>query len=109
MDFEEYQKKSRKTAVYPNIGKNHVYPTLGIAGEAGEIANKMGKVMRDNKNKITSQRKRDISHELGDILWFIAQLSTELKLSLNDIAEENIKKLQSRLKRGELRGSGDNR
>ena len=109
MNFDDYQKEATKTAVYPNIGKNHIYPTLGLAGEAGEVANKVGKAMRDNNNVIDRKRKAEIADELGDVLWFMAQLSTELNVPMSKIAEKNIKKLQSRKKRGKLKGSGDNR
>lgn len=109
MTFDEYQKLSRKTAIYPNKGKNFIYPTLGLAGEAGEIANKVKKVERDNGGVINEETKKEISKELGDVLWYLAQLSTELNLSLKEVAIENMKKLKSRQKRGKLKKSGDNR
>ena len=109
MNFNEYQKKSRETAIYPDAGKNWIYPTLGLAGEAGEIANKMKKVMRDKENKLDEDTKKDMEQELGDILWYVAQVATELDLSLGNIAEKNIEKLSSRKDRGVLGGSGDNR
>lgn len=109
MDFSEYQKKSRETAIYPNAGKDWIYPTLGLAGEAGEIANKMKKVIRDKNGKIDEEAQEDMRGELGDILWYVAQLATELNLSFDEIAEKNIEKLQSRKERGVLGGSGDNR
>ena len=108
MTFEEYQKKSRETAVYPKES-NFAYTTLGLVGEAGEIAEKMKKVIRDKQNKIDNELKEDLQKELGDVLWYIAQLATELDLSLEEIASFNIEKLQSRKKRGKLHGSGDNR
>jgi NTP pyrophosphatase (non-canonical NTP hydrolase) len=109
MDFDKYQKLSRKTAIYPQKGKNFIYPTLGLADEAGEVTGKIKKAIRDDGGKITKGRRIEISKELGDVLWYIAQLSTELKLSLSDIAKENLKKLKSRMVRGTLHGSGDNR
>ena len=109
MNFEDYQKESRKTAIYPQIGKNFVYPTLGIAGESGEVAEKIKKIIRDDKGKVTREKREELSKEIGDILWYIAQLATELGLSLDSIAKENIKKLSSRMKRGKIHGSGDNR
>ena len=109
MNFDEYQKLSRETAIYPNIGSNFVYPTLGLAGESGEVAEKIKKVLRD-KNGIMDQETKDkISKELGDVMWYVAQLATELELSLDDIADANISKLQSRKERGSLSGSGDMR
>lgn len=109
MKFDEYQKKSRKTAVYPNKGKNYIYPTLGLAGESGEVAEKIKKVIRDKSGIIDKETKEEIKKELGDVLWYVSQIASELKIPLNDIAEKNIEKLYSRLKRGKIKGSGDNR
>jgi NTP pyrophosphatase (non-canonical NTP hydrolase) len=109
MDFREYQKKSRKTAIYPQTGKNYIYPTLGLAGEAGEVAEKIKKVIRDKKGKIDKETSKEIEKELGDVLWYVSQLASELKLNLNDVAKKNIEKLYSRMGRGKLKGSGDNR
>jgi NTP pyrophosphatase (non-canonical NTP hydrolase) len=109
MDFEEYQKKSRKTAVYPNAGENYIYPTLGLAGESGEVAEKIKKVLRDKDGVIDDETKEMIKKELGDVLWYVAQLASELGLSLDEIAEKNIEKLYSRMDRGKLNGDGDNR
>lgn len=108
MDFEEYQKKSRKTALYP---KEHgfVYPTLGLNGEAGEVAEKVKKVLRDKNGIMDEKTKQEIKKELGDVLWYLSQVATELELDLDEIAFENIKKLYSRMERGKLTGSGDNR
>lgn len=107
MNFEEYQQKSRKTAKYPEAGNNFVYPTLGLTGEAGEVAEKIKKVLRDNGGKIDDEAKKLIKKELGDVLWYVAQLATELGLSLDDVANHNIEKLLSRLERDKLGGSGD--
>lgn len=109
MNFDDYQKEAKKTAIYPNVGENFIYPTLGLAGEAGEIAEKIKKVLRDDGGKLTQEKKTELQKELGDILWYVAQLSTELGLSLSKIADKNLEKLSSRKKRGKLRGSGDNR
>lgn len=109
MTFEEYQKKSRETAIYPDKGKNFIYPTLGLAGEAGEIAEKIKKVLRDKNGVIDEETRKEISKELGDVLWYLSQLATEVELSLEEIAALNISKLQSRKDRGQLHGTGDNR
>ncbi len=109
MTFEEYQKQSRKTALYPNVGHDFIYPTLGLSGEAGEVADKIKKVLRDRDGKLDEETKADIEKELGDVLWYIAQLATELGISLERVAGENLKKLFSRLERGTIKGSGDNR
>lgn len=109
MNFEEYQKLSRETAMYPKIGENYVYPTLGLVGEAGEIAEKIKKVFRDNDGVLDEERKQMLKKELGDVLWYLAQLSTELGLSFDDVASFNIEKLASRKERGTIHGDGDNR
>lgn len=109
MDFEEYQKKSRKTALYPDVGNNFVYPTLGLAGEAGEVSEKVKKIIRDDGGEVLPEKKKELAKELGDVLWYVSQLATEFGLSLDDIAKENIEKLYSRLERGKINGSGDNR
>lgn len=109
MDFDEYQKKAGKTAVYPDIGNNFVYPTLGLAGEAGEIANKVKKIVRDHGSVIKDQHRDDIRSELGDVLWYVAQTAAEFKLSLDDIANANIEKLALRAQRNKISGSGDTR
>jgi NTP pyrophosphatase (non-canonical NTP hydrolase) len=109
MDFSRYQKESRKTAVYPNQGNNFVYPTLGLTGEAGEVADKIKKVIRDKGAKLDKETIKEIEKELGDVLWYLSQLATELKLDLEEIAKGNLKKLFSRQKRNKLHGEGDNR
>ncbi len=109
MTFDEYQKKSRETAIYYDKDNNYIYPTLGLVGEAGEIAEKIKKVLRDNGGIIDDKAKTEISKELGDVLWYVSQLSTEIGLSLEDIAVSNIDKLMSRKERGAIHGDGDNR
>ncbi|MBI3020247.1 MAG: nucleoside triphosphate pyrophosphohydrolase family protein [Parcubacteria group bacterium] len=110
MKFNDYQKKSRATAAYPKIGGHgFLYPVLGLAGEAGELMNKVQKIYRDDDSNLTKEKKQEIAEELGDVLWYAAQLATELGIPLADVAKGNIKKLHSRKKRGMIRGSGDNR
>lgn len=109
MTFKDYQKKSRQTAIYPNKGKNYIYPVLGLAGEAGEVAEKFKKIIRDNNGKINQEKKIEIEKELGDVLWYLSQISTELKIDLDSVAKNNLKKLNSRLKRNCIKGNGDNR
>ena len=108
-DFDDYQKKCEKTAVYPNIGKNFTYPTIGLMGEAGEVANKIKKLIRDDDGKVLKTRRDEIKAEMGDMLWYMAQLGTELGLKLSDIAKYNLEKLAKRQKENKLHGSGDNR
>lgn len=109
MTFSDYQNESKKTAIYPNIGENFIYPTLGLSGEAGEIANKIKKIIRDKNNKINKEDKQEINKELGDVLWYLSQIATELGISLDEIAQNNISKLLSRQARNVLGGNGDNR
>lgn len=109
MTFDEYQKESRKTAKYPDIGNNFVYPTLGLAGESGEVAEKIKKVLRDKNGVVGEATKAEITKELGDVLWYLTQIASELGLPLEEVASQNIKKLFSRLERDKLGGSGDNR
>ncbi len=109
MTFEVYQAFAASTAVYPDVGKNHIYALLGLTGEVGESANKIKKIIRDDKGVFTDERKKEIVRELGDVSWYLAQLSTELGISFEDVIRLNIQKLQSRKDRGALHGSGDQR
>ena len=109
MNFNEYQTKSRKTAGYPAIGHSVIYPTLGLVNEAGEVAGKIKKVFRDKDGQISQDTREALKAELGDVLWYLAQVATELDLSLDEIADSNIAKLYDRLERGKIRGDGDNR
>ncbi len=109
MDFKEYQEKAWTTAIHPNAGDNYVYPTLGLVGEAGEIANKVKKIERDAGGEMSEEARQALGAELGDLLWYLAALATELKLNLGILAEENLAKLQDRKVRGVLQGSGDDR
>lgn len=109
MDFSTYQKNATKTAIYPkNLGI--IYNTLGLTNEAGEVAGKIKKIIRgDSGSEITKDKKEDIKKELGDVLWYLSQLATELEISLDDIATTNLVKLANRQQNGTIKGSGDNR
>ena len=109
MDFKEYQEKSRLTAKYPDVGNNFIYPTLGLSGEAGEVAEKIKKVIRDNGSVLTDEIKENIKKELGDVLWYVSQLATELNIDLDHVANNNIEKVYSRMERGTINGDGDDR
>ena len=109
MTFEEYQKLSRKTAIYPDKDNNFIYPTLGLTGEVGEVAEKIKKVLRDNNGVVDDGRRQEIKKELGDVLWYLSQIATELGLSLDDIATFNVEKINSRQERNKLSGDGDDR
>ena len=109
MNFNDYQTKSRATAKYPVIGHGVIYPTLGLVNEAGEVAGKIKKIFRDKAGLIGEAEKEALKAELGDVLWYISQVATELDLSLDEIAESNIAKLLDRQSRGKIQGDGDNR
>lgn len=111
MDTITYQHMTRRTAVYPDARKTGglVYVTLGLAGEAGEIANKVKKILRDDDGVITNEKRAELADELGDVLWYASQLATELGTSLGYVMETNLRKLQDRQVRGTLGGAGDGR
>jgi NTP pyrophosphatase (non-canonical NTP hydrolase) len=110
MKLSDYQQAATKTALYPRLPDySWVYPALGLANEAGEVTGKLKKVMRDNDGVLDDARRQEISKELGDVLWYIAQLATELHIDLDQVAAANIAKLASRQERGVLGGNGDNR
>jgi NTP pyrophosphatase (non-canonical NTP hydrolase) len=109
MDFSDYQTRARDTAQYPVIGHRVVYPTLGLANEAGEVAGKIKKIFRDKSGVIGPEEMRALEAELGDVLWYLAQVATELGLSLDSIADHNIAKLLDRKSRDAIYGDGDDR
>jgi len=109
MDLNQYQTSALKTAIYPNRGFNFTYPTLGLVGEAGEVADKLKKVIRDNDGVLTDPVRDAVAKELGDCMWYLAVLANELGYDLSTIAENNLLKLLSRQQRGVLSGSGDSR
>jgi NTP pyrophosphatase (non-canonical NTP hydrolase) len=108
VDFSDYQRFSRRTAEYPREAWLS-YPALGLAGEAGEVAEHAKKAIRDDGGTITDERRATLARELGDVLWYLTQLASELGLELDAIARENLEKLFSRQNRGVLSGSGDYR
>jgi len=109
VQLSDYQQRSRATAVYPNAGDNLTYPALGLCGEAGECAEKVKKAIRDEGGELSEERRAALAAELGDVLWYVAQLATEAGLDLDALAEDNLAKLMSRQDRGVLQGSGDAR
>ena len=109
MDFKTYQKKARFTAQYPDLGSNNIYPTLGLVGEAGEVAEKVKKVIRDKKGIFDEESKNGIKKELGDVLWYLSNLCNEFDFTLEDVALQNLEKLRLRSLNGKISGSGDDR
>jgi len=96
MKFEEYQSEASQTALYPNRLKNLEYPTLGLTGEAGEVANIVKKIQRDFGGQITDEIRGKLKDELGDVLWYISACADELGLTLAEIAQYNVEKLAKR-------------
>lgn len=109
MKINEYQQEALRTAIYPARGENISYPALGLTGEAGEVADKIKKIIRDQGGILTENNKVELAKELGDVMWYVASLAAELEYSLEEICEMNIEKLKGRTERGTLQGSGDNR
>jgi NTP pyrophosphatase (non-canonical NTP hydrolase) len=107
MNFNEYQEMAKTTAIYD---KKHqiLYPALGLAGEAGEVANKVKKIIRDGYENNKDYRA-DIGAEIGDVLWYCAVLASDIGLELSDIAVNNTVKLKDRMNRGVIGGNGDKR
>lgn len=106
--FNEYEKAALTTKVYADKFKK-IYPALKLSGEAGEVSEKIGKVLRDKDGEYTEEDIENIKKELGDVLWYVTALANDFGFSLEEIAETNLHKLLSRKVRGALCGSGDNR
>ncbi|QQS41336.1 MAG: nucleoside triphosphate pyrophosphohydrolase family protein [Acidobacteriota bacterium] len=96
MNFREYQSAAAMTALYPKRLDNLEYPTLGLAGEAGEVANIVKKIQRDHGGEISDEIRAKLKDELGDVLWYISACADELGLTLEEIAEFNVGKLAKR-------------
>ena len=107
--FRDYQRQSRKTWNVIRMDHPIVYPTMGLVNEAGELAGKIKKVFRDKDGQIDDEDREALKGELGDCLWYLTQICTELDLSLDEVAGANLEKLFSRLERGAIGGEGDDR
>jgi NTP pyrophosphatase (non-canonical NTP hydrolase) len=114
MNFDDYQYKAAETAIYKDKDKL-LYTALGLAGESGEIANKVKKIIRDREfegnavDSLNHEEKYALIKELGDVLWYVSAIAHDLGFSLSNVADINVGKLQSRKERGVLQGSGDTR
>jgi len=104
MTLNEYQQAALETAVYPGEYKI-IYPALGMTGEAGEVTDKVKKVIRDNDKTFTEDKKREIAKEVGDVMWYCATLANDIGYTLEEIGQMNKEKLDSRKARGVLGGS----
>ena len=120
MDMNDYQAVAHQTAIYPDlyigvgeIGPNRIapwlYPSIGLVGEAGELANKVKKILRDHNGEMDGDMRHEIALELGDVLWYVAELAGAIGYSLGSIAEMNEANLRNRAATNSLRGSGDGR
>ena len=107
-DLDMYQKVAITTAIYPRE-QAIIYPTLGLTGEAGEVANKVKKIIRDGSDKNDDSLVSEIKSEIGDCLWYIAVLASDFNIKLSDIASSNLEKLANRKKNNTIHGSGDAR
>ena len=107
-DLDMYQQVAKQTAIYPRE-QAIIYPTLGLTGEAGEVANKVKKIIRDDGYKNNESLVQEISAEIGDCLWYISVLADDIGCKLSDIANANLVKLANRKKKGTIHGSGDTR
>ena len=107
MEMNDYQTAAKGTAIYP-IEQGLIYTVLGLCGESGEVAEKVKKMIRDGDDK-SGNFEDELGKELGDVLWYLANLASELGFTLEDIARNNLHKLQYRKSRGVIGGSGDNR
>ena len=108
-EFDEYQKFTATTDVYPDDKFNIGYKALGLVGEAGEVADKIKKIYRDKNGNFNVTDEVEIAKELGDCLWYISTLAKSLDFDLSNIASINVDKLSKRKTEGKLHGSGDNR
>lgn len=109
LTFEQYDYDAGLTATYPGLGDNLTYPTLGLCGEAGEFAEKVKKMYRDDGSVLTEERRVLMLKELGDVMWYLSACAKELGSSSAEVAKMNIDKLRSRRDRDKLHGDGDNR
>jgi NTP pyrophosphatase (non-canonical NTP hydrolase) len=109
MELNDYQKAAKTTAVYTSSEQQLVCTVLGLNGEAGEVAEKIKKVIRDKNSVIGDEDRKEIQKELGDVLWYLAVLADTLGLDLDSVATLNLEKLKSRHQRGAIHGQGDNR
>lgn len=111
LSLDEYQRLAAKTALYPGRDEPTVapYPALGLAGEAGEVCEQIKKAIRDDGGEITDARRQQLHKELGDVMWYLAALCSELELKMGDVARGNIDKLADRQRRGVIGGDGDDR
>jgi NTP pyrophosphatase (non-canonical NTP hydrolase) len=108
MEIVEYQERAIATAVY-GAGNAIIYPTLGLCGEAGEVSEKVKKILRDSSGEFSNEKKLEIAKEIGDVIWYCNALARDIGYDLEAVMNMNLQKLESRRNRGVISGSGDNR
>lgn len=108
MNLNEYQHAANQFVAFPD-SYTITYPALGLASEAGEVCDKIKKAIRDRKSLSIAELPEMVAPELGDVLWYVAVLASNLGLELEDIAKANIDKLTDRKERDVIKGSGDDR
>ena len=106
LTFNDYHKSDRATAIYKD---GIFYPALGLCGESGEVADKIKKIYRDNNGIISEDNKEQLVKEMGDVLWYLANMATDLNMTLEDVARKNLEKIQIRQQKNLIHGEGDNR
>lgn len=109
LDFNRYQDFTDTTAIYPNSASDPIYPTLGLTGEAGEVAEKLKKHLRAGGGPLPAAIKDDMILELGDVLYYLARVARACDVTLEEVAARNVAKLTDRRERGRLQGDGDHR
>jgi len=111
VELKQYARQIEPLALYPEAGQGSLlalcYTSLGLAGEAGEVANQIKKVVRDDAGKITPERQEKLAAELGDVAWYFVRLCEELRLDPEGVLADNVSKLNARKRRGTLSGDGD--
>lgn len=109
LDLNAYQRAAARTGGAISVDHPIVYPTLGLTNEAGEVAGKVKKIFRDRGGVVTDADRQALKLELGDVLWYLAELCTQLGIDLEDVAAANLDKIQDRVARGTMAGDGDYR
>lgn len=107
MEFREYEEQATLTAIYPDMGEVPIYPVLGLVGEAGEVAEKVKKLIRDKGGRLVEDDRALLILELGDVLWYLSAVSRDIGSNLEEVAQANVDKLRQRKLAGTLQGSGD--
>jgi NTP pyrophosphatase (non-canonical NTP hydrolase) len=107
-DIDIYQQSAGGFAIYPKE-KSLEYLSLGLASEAGEVAGKVKKIIRDKDGVLSNEDKQALCLELGDVLWYVAMLAQDMGIKLSEVLTENSNKLRTRMESDKIKGSGDNR